>query len=571
MHKSKLTYGILSMETNRLHAFLKQHYLFCSLVGISIFLFFFELGGRSFEIKDARRFAEITQEMMQGGSWLILHKHGETYMNKPPMLMWLIALFSSIGDQVTPLTARLPSAIAGLSSILVIYYFTQRFLNQRTAFIAAIILATSQRYFWYGRSAFPDMLFTLFVALALLFFCLGYKQNKEFYIGTHLSMFFAIMTKGPLGIIFILGIIVVYLAFKRDLKAFKELKWRWGSMLIMLIIGLCILYCIKVGFEPFMATIKREFLTRMNKPVNNSEPFYYYFVSIWTDFLPWSLFIPFASIYAHKKWRVGEEYLRFIFCWAVFVFAFLCVAKAKHPRYMLPLYPALSILVAALIDDTLKGSVIHPSWVRSSVRWIILSMAGLTAILIIVAPAYFFKYSWAGIVLSLVMLLVVIKVFLLLRRKNEPVRVYFTVCMLTAVIGWGIYVHSLTVHSRNETFGTKLTYAIKKDLGDLNTYNICGYKLGGSLWNIVNLNLKMHVPMIKSIEELKTFMNAPDHQPICIIEKKVFEEIKDHVLDDTLNTLDVSTKKRQVTLIFKRNPQTDSMHPAFFEIPHVID
>lgn len=540
------------METNRLHIFLKQHYLFCTLVGISTFLFFFELGSRSFEIKDARRFAEITQEMMQGGNWLVLHLHGGIYMNKPPLLMWLIALFSSTRDQVTPLTARLPSAIAGFSGILVIYYFTQRFFNQRAAFIAAIILATSQRYFWYGRSALPDMLFTLFIALALFFFYLGYKQKKEFYIGMHLAMFFAIAAKGPLGMIFILGIIAAFLAFQGDLKAFKEMKWREGSILIMLMVGLCLLYCLKVGFEPFMATIKREFLTRVNKPVNNSEPFYFYFINIWKDFFPWSLFIPFSTIYAYKKWREGDDYISFIFCWFVLIFTFLCVVKAKHPRYMLPLYPAVSVLMAALVDDTLKGSVILPPWLRSSVQWIIFTMIGLTAILLVIVPAYFFNYSWIGIVISLAMLLIIIKVFLSLHQKKRSVNVYFTICMLTTVIGWGIYVHCLTVHSRNEAFGTKLTYTIKKELGDPNTYHICGYELGGSLWNIVNLNLKMHVPMIKSIHELKTFMNAPDQQPLCIIEKKLFEKIKDDVLDGTLNTLDVSTKKRQVTLIFKR-------------------
>ena len=162
-----------------MRAFLKQHHLFCILVGVSIFLFFFELGSRSLEIKDARRFAAITQEMMQDGNWLVLHKHGEIYMNKPHMLMWLIALFSSIGHQVTPLTARLPSAIAGFSSVIVVYYFTQKFFNQRTAFIAAIILATSQRYFWYGRSAYPDMLFTFFILLALFSFYLGFKRNHQ--------------------------------------------------------------------------------------------------------------------------------------------------------------------------------------------------------------------------------------------------------------------------------------------------------------------------------------------------------------------------------------------------------
>lgn len=135
------------METNQFHSFVKQYYLFCILVGIGFFLFFFELGSRSFEIKDARRFAEITQEMMQDGNWLVLHSHGNTYMNKPPMLMWLIALFSSIGHQVTPLAARLPSAIAGLASIFMTYYFVQKFFNQRVAFIAAVILAIAQKIF----------------------------------------------------------------------------------------------------------------------------------------------------------------------------------------------------------------------------------------------------------------------------------------------------------------------------------------------------------------------------------------------------------------------------------------
>lgn len=79
----------------------------------------------------------------------------------------------------------------------------------------------------------------------------------------------------------------------------------------------------------------------------------------------------------------------------------------------------------------------------------------------------------------------------------------------------------------------------------------------------------MYVPMINSIQELKAFMNAPDHKPLCIVEKKIFEKIKDYVLDDSLNTLSVCTTKRQVTLIFKRNNHTDSMRPVYFEIPDI--
>lgn len=542
---------LLSMRIIRLRTLLRQHDMFCILTVISIFLFFFELGGRSFEIKDVRRFAEIAQEMIQGGNWLILSKHGEIYMNKPPMFMWLIALFSSIGQHVTPLTARLPSAIAGLASTLTTYHFVKKFSDKRTAFITAVILATTQRYFWYGRTSLPDMLFTTFIMLALYSFYLGYKQKKEFYIGMHLFTFFATLTKGPLAIIFIFSVITAFLAIQRDLRAMKELKWQWGAILFITITGLCFAFCLKTGFEPFMATIKREFLTRVNKPINNSEPFYYYFIHIWADFLPWSLFIPFAVLSAYKKWREGDEHIIFAFCWTVLIFVFLCTAKAKHPRYMLPLYPAFSIIVASLINDTLKRSVMNISWFHASVRWIIFVMAGSAAILLVVIPVYLYMYSWIGIFISLVVVLILTVIFLSLRWKTGLANASFTMCMLASVIGWGIYIHCLTTHSKDETFGTKLTDAIKKEIGDISACDIRGYKLGGSLWNIINLSLNAHIPMVKNINELNIFFHTPEHLPICITEKNTFEKIKNRLVDNTLHTLDVCTKKRQVTLIFK--------------------
>lgn len=358
----------------QLRAFIKKHYLFSILTGISIFLFFFELGSRSFEVWNVHRFAEIAQEMLQNGNWLIPYKHGEIYMNKPPMFMWPIALFSSPGQHVTPLTARLPGAIAGLASTLITFSFVEKFSNKRTAFIAAVVLATTQRYFWYGRTSIPDILFTTFIMLALYSFYIGYRQKKDFYIGVHFFTFLATLTKGPLAIIFIFGIIAIFLALQRDIRAMKEMKWQWGIILFITTTGLCFAFCLKVGFEPFIATIKREFLTRVNDPITHSEPFYYYFVNIWTDFLPWSLFIPFAVIFAYKKWREGDDFITFTFCWTILIFVFLCTSKAKHSRYMLPLYPAFLIIIASLIDDTLKRSVLNFSWLRVSVRWIIFVM-----------------------------------------------------------------------------------------------------------------------------------------------------------------------------------------------------
>ncbi|MCR4291799.1 MAG: glycosyltransferase family 39 protein [Candidatus Kuenenia sp.] len=552
--------AIPPMRIIQLRTLTKQHYLFGMLTGISIFLFFFELGSRSFEVRDVRRFAEIAQEMLQNGNWLIPYKHGEIYMNKPPMFMWLIALFSSIGQHVTPLTARLPGAIAGLASTLITFCFVKKFSSKRTAFIAAVVLATTQRYFWYGRTSLPDMLFTTFIMLALYSFYLGYKQKKAFYIGVHFFTFLATLTKGPLAIIFIFGIIAAFLALQRNLRAMKEMKWRWGIILFITITGLCFAFCLKVGFEPFIATIKREFLTRVNDPITHSEPFYYYFVNIWTDFLPWSLFIPVAVIFAYKKWREGDDFITFTFCWTILIFVFLCTSKAKHPRYMLPLYPAFSIVTASLIADTLKRTVMIFSWLQVSVRWIIFVMAGGGAILLAVVPAYLFTYSWIGIFISLITLIILAGGFLSLRWKTGFANACFAMCMFASIIGWGIYIHCLTVHSKEVTFGTKLTDVIKKGIGDLNVCDIRGYKLGESLWTVINLSLNTNISLIKNINELKTFLNTSERLPVCIIEKNTFLDIKNSLADTTLHTMDICTKKRKVTLIFKRKRQ---INPAF--------
>ena len=202
------------------------------------------------------------------------------------------------------------------------------------------------------------------------------------------------------------------------------------------------------------------------------------------------------------------------------------------------------------------------SWLQVSVRWIIFVMAGAGAILLAVAPAYLFTYSWIGIVISLITLIILAGVFLSLRWKTGFANAGFTMCMLVSIIGWGIYIHCLTVHSKEVTFGTKLTSVIKKEMGGLDGCDIRGYKLGESLWTVINLSLNTNISPIKNIPELKTFLNTSEHLlPVCIIEKNTFLDIKNSLTDTTLHTLDICTKKRKVTLVFKREHQTN---PASF-------
>ena len=150
------------------------------------------------------------------------------------------------------------------------------------------------------------------------------------------------------------------------------MKWRWGYYLYYIARRLGEYLCLKVGIKPLLFTVKNEFITRVNNPISHAEPIYYYFVKIWTDFAPWSFLSPLPVFMPIKNGGKRNSHLTFISCWLVVIFVFLFAAKAKCTRYMIPLFPALSILVANLINDTYENIILSPRWLTSVTRWVIL-------------------------------------------------------------------------------------------------------------------------------------------------------------------------------------------------------
>src|SRR3989339_883827 len=90
------------------------------------FILFFNLWGRSLENHGYIRYAEIAREMIRSGDWVVPRLNGEVFIDKPPLLFWLIAFPSSLYGSVTPLIARLPSAISAWIGILVLFLWSKR-------------------------------------------------------------------------------------------------------------------------------------------------------------------------------------------------------------------------------------------------------------------------------------------------------------------------------------------------------------------------------------------------------------------------------------------------------------
>jgi 4-amino-4-deoxy-L-arabinose transferase-like glycosyltransferase len=65
--------------------------------------------------------------MLESKNFILPRLNGEIYPDKPPLLFWLIDLFSMPFNKVTEFSARLPSALAGIGCCVAVFFLGKSF------------------------------------------------------------------------------------------------------------------------------------------------------------------------------------------------------------------------------------------------------------------------------------------------------------------------------------------------------------------------------------------------------------------------------------------------------------
>lgn len=159
--------------------------------------------------------------MMFTGDYVVPHYAGKIYLAKSPLLMWSIALSSQFPGTITPFTARIPSALCALLSIITVFLFGKYlYKNPMAGFWAGLILLSNYMFFLYSRTVKTDMMLATFIFTALYTFYMGYTSDSQkrriYFVLFYISIALAVLTKGPLGFILPLIIIFVYLLCKKN-------------------------------------------------------------------------------------------------------------------------------------------------------------------------------------------------------------------------------------------------------------------------------------------------------------------------------------------------------------------
>src|SRR5262245_12447965 len=294
-----------------------------AVIALAVLLFFARLGERSLWSMEVR-WGEIPREMRERGDWLTPTINGHLYYDKPLLSYWLVLAASSLTGEVNEFAARLPSALAGLLSVMLLMRIARRLFDERTAVLAGLILATSFSFTGFARTASADMENVAGILGALTLFLEGGNNPRAWrIIAIWLVMALTSLTKGLLGFALPLLIIGVDSLFA---GAASRRRWliHWATPVGVLI-------AVVVYFTPFLLAVNRsvagdglgmvfrENLQRFFAPHNHRGPVYLYAYVIFVLAAPWSLLLPAALVQTHRAGNSGQRFMQ-VFFWATFAF-----------------------------------------------------------------------------------------------------------------------------------------------------------------------------------------------------------------------------------------------------------
>ncbi len=353
------------------------------LAALAALLFFPGLGRRDLWNPDEARYAQVAREMRQTGSYALPHLNGQIYTQKPPLLFWSIIACSLLRGGIDETAARIPSALAAVGAVLLVFRIGERLFGRRAAWLAAAAFATCFKILWQGRFGQIDMLLTALVALGVWFWVRGSTENRpNLYLLFYLSAGLATLAKGPVGLLPPLLAILAFLAATRNWAEVKRLHLGLGLLLwAAVVLAWLIPAGLSGGREYLQQIVYKQNVTRYADPWHHYEPWYYYLTMIPGDFFPWSLLLPAGLVIGWKRFsgKAREGFL-FCLCWMAVTVLFFSLSPAKRTVYILTMYPAMALLVGAALDR------IAAEWPRDR-RWVQVPLAliAVLALLVLVA------------------------------------------------------------------------------------------------------------------------------------------------------------------------------------------
>jgi 4-amino-4-deoxy-L-arabinose transferase-like glycosyltransferase len=350
------------------------------LIALFSIIWFGSLDFRPLIPSDEARYAEIAREMYVTGDWITPRYNGYKYFEKPPLQMWATSVVFEIFG-VGNWQARLWSALTGFLTIVFVGITSTKLFNSRVGWLSSIILASSPMWIIAGHLSSLDIALSSFLAAALCSLLLSqHSENsntqRNWVWLCWAFMALAVLSKGLIGIVLPSLVLIFYCISIWDWKILNQIRIISGS-LIFLIITAPWFVLVSIKNPEFLEFffIHEHFQRFAQNSHNRNGPIYFFIPLLLVGILPWVPQLPMAFMSAIKRTKNSYLVNRLLICWVVVIFVFFSISSSKLPGYIIPIFPAIAILIAKYLDS-IKYESFVTLWRFQTIFFAALGLAG---------------------------------------------------------------------------------------------------------------------------------------------------------------------------------------------------
>ena len=319
---------------------------------------FYMLGTRTLVPSDEGRYAEMAREMLATGDWITTRLNGIKYFEKPPLQTWMTALafkFFGLGEW----QARLWTGLCGFAGIVLTGVAGSRVFGREVGLSAALVLGASLFWAALGHINTLDMGLAGSMTLTLAGMLIAQqavgpvnaRRRRHWMLACWTGMALAVLSKGLVGLVLPGAVLIVYTLLARDWRIWTRLHLVAGLLVFAAItVPWFVMVSLKNPEFPQFFFIHEHFQRFTSKVHHRVGPWYYFLPILAAGLLPW-LPVTIQALWAARRETptdVGAAFQpqKLLLVWSAVIFVVFSVSGSKLPSYILPIFPALALLLA---------------------------------------------------------------------------------------------------------------------------------------------------------------------------------------------------------------------------------
>ena len=318
---------------------------------------------------DEPRYAEIGYAMAESGDWITPRLGGIEWFEKPAVTYWLAASgFKLLGR--SEFAARLGIGLTGGLGVLLLYLVGTRLRSSRFGYQSGAVLASSGIWLGFSRVATFDLPLAVSMELALIAYLFWDRQTtarRQWLCWTifSLGLGLAMLAKGLVGLVLPAAIVTLHALLTGSLRRLLHP----GRLLLALVIFLA---TSSVWYGPMIARhgqtfideffIAHHFQRYLTNQYRHPQPGWFFLVIAVAGCFPWIYPLLMRVARSLRRWRSFKDgqdgrLELFVWIWAIVPIIFFSFSVSKLPGYILPVFPALAMLIAWQLEDWMDEAV----------------------------------------------------------------------------------------------------------------------------------------------------------------------------------------------------------------------